>query len=122
MLGSGLMASLDPLVLSRRRVLLSLAGLGVGVAIPPRPGGAFSTSPASNVDPLAGTGFVGQAVDLVTLEPVAHALVEIPAVGARTSTDASGSFVLPAAPGIYTVRISAAGYFDLGRTNQTVMS
>src|SRR6185437_7877324 len=103
-----------PRVVSRRALLRAagVAGASGLVMLPPATTGNLSPSP--------GTGFVGRAIDLATLQPVAGALIQADPPGVQTTADQTGSYVLPLPPGTYTVRVSLGGFVGATRLNQIV--
>lgn len=98
-----------------RRALLRAAGLAGAsglVMLPPTAIGYLA--------PSSGTGFMGKAIDLATLQPVAGAQVQVDSLGAWTTTDPHGIYVLAIPPGTYTIRVSRSGFIGVIRVNQTV--
>jgi hypothetical protein len=98
-----------------RRTLLRAAGLAGATGLVMLPGAA-----SGYPTPSSGTGFVGYALDLATLQPLAGALVQADPLGARTTTDRTGAYVLSVPPGTYTVRVSRDNYLGVIRLNQVV--
>ena len=103
-----------PRVVSRRALLRAAGVAGAsGLVLLPIP-------TTGNPSPSSGTGFVGRAIDLATLQPVAGALIQADPSGVQTTADQTGSYVLPLPPGTYTVRVSRDRFVGAIRLNQVV--
>ncbi len=77
---------------------------------------------SGSLAPASGTGFVGYAIDLATLQPVAGAVVRVDPIGATTTTDGRGAYVVAVPPGTYTVRVLHPDFVGVIRLKQVVGS
>ncbi len=61
-------------------------------------------------------GFSGQVTDLLTGQPIVGA--QVSAGDMQAATDPGGSYRLRVAPGVYEIRVRAAGYIGMSRSRQ----